>query len=324
MQMDSVGSLGFWIGFFALILGLLALDLGLVHRHAREVSIRQAAVMTVVWMLLAGGFAAFVHEQFGATAAIQFASGYIVEQALSVDNVFVFSVVLGYFAVPKELQHRVLFWGVLGALLLRGVFIGVGAALIQNFHFVVYVFGLILVYTGVKLFQQGDDDEVDPSHNPLVRLVRRFVPITDSFDGEHFFVRQNGAWAATPLFVVLVAIEASDVMFAVDSIPAIFAITKDPFLVYTSNIFAILGLRSLFFVVNAIIDKFYYLKVGLSLLLVYIGGKMLISDFYHVPPAVSLAIIGLFLGGAILASTVRSWRLKAAADAEAEASKTSA
>lgn len=321
MQLESVGSPVLWVGFLGLILGLLALDLGLVHREAKEVSVRQAAIMTVVWVLLAGAFGGFVHLTFGREAAIQFASGYIVEQALSVDNVFVFTVVLGYFAVPRAFQHRVLFWGVLGALMLRGVFIGVGAALIQNFHFVIYIFGLILIYTGIKLFGQGEDDEVDPSQNILVRLVRRFIPISDEYHGEHFFVREAGRWIATPLFVVLVAIEASDVMFAVDSIPAIFAITKDPFLVYTSNIFAILGLRSLFFVVNAIVDKFHYLKVGLSLLLVYIGAKMLISDHYPIPPEVSLVVIATFLGGAILASTVRSWRLQRAGQTDEKPAK---
>jgi tellurite resistance protein TerC len=309
LEIESVGSPALWAGFLTLILALLALDLGVLHRKDKEVSLREAAGWTAVWVSLAAAFGGFVWFKFGSEAALQYYTGYVVEEALSVDNVFVFSVILTFFGVPKLYQHRVLFWGILGALILRGVFIGAGAALLHNFHWVMYIFGAVLVYTGIKLLFH-DDDDVDPSKNALVRIAKRLLPVTDSYQGNHFFVRQHGKLAATPLFLVLLAVEGTDVIFAVDSIPAIFAITKDPFIVYTSNIFAILGLRSLYFLVAGMIDKFHYLKLGLSGILMFIGVKMLISDIYHVHIAVSLAVIVGTLIVAIIASAIRARRLE--------------
>jgi tellurite resistance protein TerC len=260
-----------------------------------------------MWVGFALIFDGVVWVAFGADKAVQFATGYVLEEALSVDNVFVFSVILTFFAVPKILQHRVLFWGILGALVLRGVFIGTGSALLHMFHWVMYVFGAVLIYTGIKLLFHNDGD-VDPSKNVLVRGAKAFLPFTDDYRGDRFFVREGGKWVGTPLFIVLLAIEGSDVLFAVDSIPAVFSVTRDPFIVYTSNIFAILGLRSLFFLVAGAMENFHFLKYGLSVILMFIGTKMLVEELVHVPTIASLGVIAVILTVSIGASVVRTRR----------------
>ena len=247
----------------------------------------------------------------GPEPALQYLTGYLIEKALSVDNLFVFALVFGLFAVPSQYQHRVLFWGVLGALIMRGAFIAAGAALLHNFHWVIYVFGAFLVYTGIKLARQKET-AIAPERNPAVRLFRRFFPITDGYQGEHFFVRRAGRLLATPLLLVLIVVESTDLVFAVDSIPAIFAVTSDPFLVYTSNVFAILGLRSLYFLLAGALDKFYYLKAALAVILSFVGVKMLLTGVIEIPIVVSLAVIVALLVIAVIASVVRARHIAAA------------
>jgi tellurite resistance protein TerC len=296
-----------WAGFTTFVLAMLALDLGVFHRKAHAVTTREAGTWTAVWVSLAAAFAAGIYFTMGRQPALEFVAGYLVEEALSVDNLFVFILIFTYFRVPDELRHRVLFWGILGALLMRGAMIAAGAALIERFHWVIYLFGAFLVYTGARMAFKHDDD-IDPEHNPVLRLVRRFTPVTRGFRGAHFFVREalpgTGVVQrmATPLFVVLVLVETTDVVFALDSIPAIFGVTRDPFLVYTSNVFAILGLRSLFFLLAGIIQKFHYLRFGLAAVLAFVGIKMLISGKLHIPIGISLGVIGLLLGGSVVAS----------------------
>jgi tellurite resistance protein TerC len=311
MPFQSVGSPAAWAGFLLLILTLLAFDLGFFRREAKEMTMRGAAAWTAIWVSCAALFNGFIWWHYGSHKAMEFAAGYLLEEALSVDNVFVFTVIFAHFGVPKRLQPSVLFWGILGALITRGAFILMGTALIHEFRFVVYLFGAFLIYTGFRLFFADEDGEADPSDSRMVRFARRILPVHDDYHGEAFHTRVNGRFMLTPLFVVLVAVEMTDVMFAVDSIPAVFGVTKDPFIVYTSNIFAILGLRSLFFLVDAVIDKFYYLKVGLSGLLAFIGGKLIVSEMFPdlVPAWMSLVVVAVFLGGSILASAVRSWML---------------
>ena len=296
-----------WVAFTAFVLGMLALDLGVFHRKAHEVSTREALTWTCVWVSLAALFGGAVFFFMGKQPALEFLAGYLVEQALSVDNLFVFILLFSYFRVPEILRHRVLFWGIIGALVMRAAMIAAGAALLDRFHWIIYVFGAFLVITAVRMAVKNDDD-IDPTHNPVLRLVRRLLPVTHEYRGQHFFVREAptpGAavrLVATPLFVVLVLVETTDLVFAVDSIPAIFGVTRDPFIVYTSNVFAILGLRSLFFLLAGVITKFHYLKYGLSAVLAFVGIKMLISGVYHVPIGWSLgAIVGL-LGASIVAS----------------------
>lgn len=301
----SIGSPLLVGGFLVFVLAMLALDLGVFHRKAHAVSLKEAAIWSVVWVALALGFNAAVTWQHGGQRGMEFLTGYVIEKALSVDNIFVFVVVFAYFRIPGRLQHRVLFWGILGALVLRALFVVLGGAFLERFHWAIYVFGALLVITGIKLlFQHGGD--FDPAGNPLVKLVRRFVPIKDDASCESFWVRENGRWMATPLFLALLAIEFTDVVFAIDSIPAIFAVTRDPFIVFTSNIFAILGLRSLYFLLAGVMDRFRYLKIGLALVLVFVGLKMSLVEVYKVPVGVSLAIIGLILGTSIVASLVRT------------------
>jgi len=300
----SVGTPALWIGFTLFVLVVLALDLGIFHRKTREPTVKEALGWTAVWITLALCFNGLVYVWFGRTRALEFLTGYVIEEALSVDNLFVFLVIFSFFNVSKQHQHRVLFWGILGAQIMRALFIIPGAALIQHFHWVIYIFGGFLVITGIRLMFQSDE-EVHPERNPVLRLFRRFVPISNDFDGSKFFTRQAGKLMATPLLMVLVVVEASDVLFAVDSIPAIFAITNDPFIVYTSNIFAILGLRSLFFALSGMMGKFHYLNVGLALVLTFVGVKMLISSWIHIPIAVSLGIVALLLGGSIVFSILR-------------------
>jgi tellurite resistance protein TerC len=304
VRFESVGTPALWIGFTLFVFAMLAIDLGVFHRKAHEVRVREALVWTGVWVALALTFNLGIYVWFGAERALEFLTGYVIEKALSVDNLFVFLVVFSYFSVPPKLQHRVLLWGILGALVMRAGFIWVGAALLQHFHWVIYLFGGFLIITGIKLLVERNS-EVHPEKNPVLRLFRRVVPAVDDYRGPHFLVRESGRWFATPLLMVLVVIEATDIVFAVDSIPAIFAVTEDPFIVYTSNIFAILGLRALYFALAAIMGRFHYLKVGLGLVLSFVGIKMVIVDFYKIPILVSLAVVVTLLGGSVLASLLR-------------------
>jgi tellurite resistance protein TerC len=299
--MESIGTPVFWTAFIAVVLFLLAIDLGVFHRHAHTVSFREALCWSLVWILLSLSFGFWVYKSFGRQYGLEFYAGYLIEYALSVDNVFVFILIFSYFGVPPKLHHRVLFWGILGALIMRATFIVAGAALISAFHWVIYIFGAFLVLTGIKILKQGDT-EVDPEHNPIVRLFRRFVPMTTGYESGKFFLKRAGEFAATPLALVLVTVEATDVVFATDSIPAIFGVTRDPFIVYTSNVCAILGLRSLYFLLAAVVRRFAYLGTGLGIVLVFIGIKMLISGFYTVPIGLSLAIVASILIGSIAAS----------------------
>jgi tellurite resistance protein TerC len=304
VRLESVGTPALWIGFTLFVLVMLALDLGVFHRKAHEVRVREALVWTGVWVALALIFNLGIYFWFGAERALEFLTGYVIEKALSVDNLFVFLVVFSYFSVPPKLQHRVLLWGILGALLMRAGFIWAGAALLQSFHWVIYVFGGFLIVTGIKLLAERDA-EVHPEKNPVLRLFRRVVPAVNDYRGSHFLVRESGRWFATPLLMVLVVIEATDIVFAVDSIPAIFAVTDDPFIVYTSNIFAILGLRALYFALAAVMGRFHYLKVGLGLVLAFVGIKMVIVDFYKIPILVSLGVVVVLLSGSVIASLLR-------------------
>jgi len=304
MPLDSIGTPPLWIGFTLFVLAMLALDLGVFHRKAHVVGVREALVWTAVWIALALVFNVGVYVWFGAERALEFLTGYVIEKALSVDNIFVFLVVFAVFAVPAALQHRVLFWGILGALIMRAIFIVLGAALLQRFHWVIYIFGAFLVCTGIKLLVQRDG-AAHPERNPLFRLFRRCVPSVPDYRGGHFIVVEGGKRYATPLLLVLVAIEATDLVFAVDSIPAIFAVTMDPFIVYTSNIFAILGLRALYFALAGMMGQFHYLKVGLSLVLAFVGVKMLLIGVYKIPILVSLGVIVALLAGAVVASLLR-------------------
>jgi len=307
MGVASVGSWPLWIGFTVFVLAMLALDLGVFHRKQHVVNVREALVWTSVWISLAMLFNVGVYFWFGPQRALEFLTGYLIEKALSVDNVFVFLVVFSSFAIPPKLQHRVLFWGVLGALIMRALFVFVGAAALQRFHWVAYVFGVFLVLTALKLLFQRNA-QVQPERNPVFKLFKRLVPAVDHYQNEHFTVVQAGRRYATPLLLVLVAIEATDIVFAVDSIPAIFAVTTDPFIVYTSNIFAVLGLRALYFALAGVMGKFHYLKVGLALVLAFVGTKMLLAAVYKIPIVASLAIIAALLGGAVVASLIRAAR----------------
>jgi len=306
----SIGTPWMWVGFLVFVLAMLALDLGVFHKKSHAVSLKEAACWSAVWVTLALIFNLGVYVFFGPERALEFGTGYLIEKSLSIDNIFVFVVIFSYFAVPNALQHRVLFWGILGALATRALFIVIGGTLIAKFHWMIYVFGAVLLFTGVKLLLQREA-KMDPGSNPVIRVFRRFFPIASGYDGERFFTRENGKRAATPLFLALLAIEATDVIFAVDSIPAIFAITRDPFIVFTSNIFAILGLRSMYFLLAGVVDKFRYLRFGLAGVLIFVGAKMALVDVYKVPIAVSLAVIALLLGGSIAVSLVADKRRRA-------------
>ena len=311
-------SIFLWIGFNLFILALLALDLGVFHRRAHAVSAKEAAIWSGVWISLALLFNGAIYlfwERIvpgdalsNGEAALEFLTGYLIEKALSVDNIFVFVLIFSFFHVPDVYQHRVLFWGILGALLMRGAMILAGAALIEAFHWIIYVFGAFLIFTGVRLAFQRNES-LHPEDNPLVRLFRRLMPVTQDYAGAKFFVRRTGRLMATPLLLVLLVVESTDLVFALDSIPAIFAVTNDPFIVYTSNVFAILGLRSLYFLLAGVIDKFYYLKLGLSAVLAFVGLKMLLSDTaLKLPIAAALGVIALILTVAIVASLLRARR----------------
>jgi tellurite resistance protein TerC len=300
--MDS--QLFLWVIFNIFVLGILALDLLVLHRKAHAVSLREAAAWSCVWVSLALIFGLGIYFFRGGEKALEFLTGYVIEWSLSVDNLFVFLVIFSYFAVPAIYQHRVLFWGILGALVLRAAFIATGAALLANFHWMIYVFGGFLIFTGIKLLCAGEE-KLEPEKNPAVLLVRRFMKVTPDYHGQQFFIRKDGKLWATPLFLVLVVVETTDVIFAIDSIPAIFAITLDPFIVYTSNVFAILGLRALFFLLAGVMEMFRYLRVGLSFVLCFVGAKMLIADFYKIPIGISLGVVGGILLLSILASLLK-------------------
>jgi tellurite resistance protein TerC len=299
-----------WGAFFGLIALFLALDLFVFHRDAHAVSMREAAVWSAVWISLGLAFGGGVWAWQGATAAGEYLAGYLIEKSLSVDNVFVFALLFTYFAVPAAYQHRVLFWGVVGAIVMRAIFITAGAALLDRVHWVVYVFGGLLVLTGLKMARKRHD-ELHVERNPVLRLARRFVPILSEYRGPRFFLRQDGRLVATPLFAVLLAVETTDVIFAVDSIPAIFAVTRDPFLVLTSNAFAILGLRALYFLLAGMMHRFVYLKYGLAAILVFVGAKLLATDFYKVPIWLSLAVIATVVAVSVITS-LRATRTVAA------------
>ena len=289
-----------WAAVLAVILVMLAVDL-MAHRDAHVVSVPEAAAWSAVWVSLGLAFGGVVWWAYGAQAGGEYFAGYLIEKSLAVDNVFVFALIFTYFAVPREYQHRVLFYGVLGALVFRAVFIAGGAVLIEQFAWVLYVFGAFLVLTGWRMFRHRDE-EMDPGRNPVLRFVRRRVPSTDEYHGQRFWVRQGGRWVATPLFTVLVLVETTDIVFAVDSIPAIFAVTQEPFLVFTSNAFAILGLRAMYFLLADLIHRFVYLKAGLAAILVFVGIKMLLLDVWKVPIWLSLSVIASCITVAVVLS----------------------
>jgi tellurite resistance protein TerC len=305
--MDAIsGSTWLWIGFSSFIVIMLSLDLGLLNRKAHSIRYREAWIWTGVWVTLAMLFAYLVFRFQGSQRGLEFLTGYLIELSLSVDNLFVFILIFSFFKVPSKYQHRVLFWGVLGALVMRLTMIFVGAALLQRFGWVIYIFGAFLVYTGIKMFKQ-DNSEIHPEENPVVRLVTRVLPITDHYEDKHFFTKVNGKRAGTLLLLVLVVVEVTDLIFAVDSIPAIFAVTRNPFIVYTSNVFAILGLRSMYFLLAGVIDKFHYLRVGLAIVLTFIGVKMLVVAVgIHISILASLVFVAIVLLGSVAASLVFS------------------
>jgi tellurite resistance protein TerC len=300
--------LGAWALFLLFVLAMLAVDLGVFHRRAHAVSFREAAVWSGVWVVLSLLFCAGLWLRAGQEVGLQFLTGYLIEKTLAVDNIFVFVVIFGFFSVPLKYQHRVLFWGVLGALVMRGGFIGLGAYVLERWHWVMYVFGGVLVVSGLKLAVRGSEEE-SLERNPVLRWSRKFLPLTLEYHGHHFWVKQSGRWLATPLFVVLLVVEFSDLVFAIDSIPAIFAITQNAFIVFTSNVFAILGLRSMYFLLAGVIHRFVHLQYALALVLVFIGIKMLITDILHIPTGISLGIVALILTGGII-SSLRASRME--------------
>jgi len=311
------GTIWLWLGFNIFVLAMLALDLGVFHRKAHALSLKEASIWSVVWITLAMVFNAGLYLFAGPEPALQFFTGYLIEKSLSVDNIFIFVLLFTFFKVPAAYQHRVLYWGILGALIMRGTLIAVGVALIESFHWIIYLFGAFLIFTGIRMgFHK--EIEVHPENDLLLKFIRRFVPVTENYEHDRFFVRRTGQVMVTPLLLVLLVIDTTDLIFAVDSIPAVFAVTRDPFLVYTSNIFAILGLRSLYFVFAGIMEKFYYLKLGLSVILTFVGVKMVLADVFSLPTALSLVVIAVVLTIAIVASIVRT-RHQAAKSREPEA-----
>jgi len=311
------GTIWLWVGFNIFVLAMLALDLGVFHRKAHALSLKEASIWSVVWITLAMVFNAGLYLFAGPEPALQFFTGYLIEKSLSVDNIFIFVLLFTFFKVPAAYQHRVLYWGILGALIMRGTLIAVGVALIESFHWIIYLFGAFLIFTGIRMgFHK--EIEVHPENDLLLKFIRRFVPVTENYEHDRFFVRRAGQVMVTPLLLVLLVIDTTDLIFAVDSIPAVFAVTRDPFLVYTSNIFAILGLRSLYFVFAGIMEKFYYLKLGLSVILTFVGVKMVLADVFSLPTALSLVVIAVVLTIAIVASIVRT-RHQAAKSREPEA-----
>jgi tellurite resistance protein TerC len=292
-----------WGSFSLFVIGMLALDLGVFHRKSHSVSIKEALTWTTVWIVLAMLFNLFVYHYFDKEKALEFFTAYVVEKSLSIDNIFVIIMIFSYFRVPDAYQHKVLFWGIFGALVMRVIFIFAGIELIHKFHWLIYVFGGFLIFTGARMVF-GDDKPMDLEKNPIVKMIRRFFPVTESFEGDKFFIRRDQKLWATPLFIVVMLIEGTDLIFAVDSIPAIISISEDPFIVYTSNVFAILGLRSLYFALAGIEKYFTYLKYGLATILVFVGIKMVIVDFYKIPIEISLIVISFLLAISMLASVL--------------------
>jgi tellurite resistance protein TerC len=298
-----VNELLFWVLFNLFVLTMLALDLWVFHRPGHTVKFREALVWSLGWILLAIAFAVLVYFWRGRETAVEFTTGYVIELSLSVDNLFIFLLIFRYFRVPSDYQHKVLFWGIVGALVMRGVFIVVGIGLIRQFHWIIFVFGAFLVYSGIRLLGEKEAG-IDPERNPMVRLFRRLIPVTAGYEGDRFLVRRP-MLHATPLLVVLVLVEVTDLLFATDSIPAVLAITLKPFVVYTSNVFAILGLRSLYFVLAGMMDVFHYLHYGLAVVLIFIGGKMLASDYFEIPTVWALASVGAVLFISMVASVMK-------------------
>ena len=295
-------SIWLWVGFNIFVLAMLALDLGVFHKKAHVVSLRESLTWTVVWVVLALIFTGGMWHFAGSQKALEFFTGYLIEKSLSVDNLFVFALLFSYFAVPPQFQHKVLFWGILGALIMRAVMIALGAALIAKFAWIIYVFGAFLILTGIKMIVKREE-EIHPERNPIVRWFKKLMPVTSDYRGDKFFVRENGILMATPLFVVLLLLEFSDLIFAVDSIPAIFAVTQDTFIVYTSNVFAILGLRSLYFALAGVMDKFHYLKIGLGVVLTFVGVKMLlVHTAWKIDTLIALGVIVLILTASVVLS----------------------
>ena len=295
-------SIWLWVGFNIFVLAMLALDLGVFHRKAHVVSLRESLTWTVVWVVLALIFTGGMWHFAGSQKALEFFTGYLIEKSLSVDNLFVFALLFSYFAVPPQFQHKVLFWGILGALIMRAVMIALGATLIAKFSWIIYVFGAFLILTGIKMIVKREE-EIHPERNPIVRWFKKLMPVTSDYRGDKFFVRENGILIATPLFVVLLLLEFSDLIFAVDSIPAIFAVTQDTFIVYTSNVFAILGLRSLYFALAGVMDKFHYLKIGLGVVLTFVGVKMLlVHTAWKIDTLIALGVIVLILTASVVLS----------------------
>ena len=311
------GSIWLWVGFNLFVLAMLALDLGVFHRKSHIVSGREAVAWSLVWISLSLVFNAVIYFYWhrlmpessytNKEAALAFLTGYLIEKSLSVDNIFVFILIFSYFAVPAAYQHHVLFWGILGALIMRGILIAVGAALLHEFYWIIYVFGAFLIFTGIRMALHREE-ELHPEKNPVLKFFRQLMPVTENFEKDRFFVRRAGKLMATPLFLILLVVESTDLVFAVDSIPAIFAVTEDPFIVYTSNVFAILGLRALYFLLANVMDKFEYLKLGLSAVLTFVGIKMVIVDFYKIPIGLSLGVVAGILTLSILASLWKARR----------------
>jgi len=293
-----------WVAFNVFVLVMLAVDLGVLHRRSHEVTLKEALLWSGIWIALALLFALGLYAWYEPQSALEFLTGYLIEKSLSVDNIFVFVLIFSYFKVPAHYQHNVLFWGILGALVMRAIFIFAGIALLQQLHWIIYVFGALLILTGIKMAMEKDK-EIQPDKNPLLKLFRRLVPVTEDYHADHFFVKQGRQYAATPLFIVLLVVETTDIIFAVDSIPAILGITMDPFIVYTSNVFAILGLRALYFALAGVMRLFHYLHYGLSAILVFVGAKMLLADVYKLPVGVALGGIAGILLIAVIASVMR-------------------
>jgi len=293
----------FWILFNLFVLGMLALDLFLFEKPVHEIKFRQALVLSLVWLGMAAGFAVLLYFWRGRDATLEFTAGYLVELSLSVDNLFIFLLVFRYFRVSTEVQHKVLFWGIVGALIMRGIFIVIGIELIQKFHWIIFAFGAFLIYSGIQLFREKEGG-VHPEKNPVLRMLRRWLPVTEQYEGDRFFVRRERLYA-TPLLVVLIVIETTDLLFATDSIPAVLAITLKAFIVYTSNVFAVLGLRSLFFVLAGMIEIFHYLHYGLAVVLMFIGAKMLVSDYYQISTELAIGVVAGVLFLSILASVLK-------------------
>lgn len=296
-------SLTLWVVFNIFIVSMLIIDLTIFNREPEEISIRKALGWTAVWVILAVIFGIGLYFYMDPESSLDFFTGYLIEKSLSVDNIFVFLLIFTYFGVDPKYQHRVLFWGIFGALVFRLIFILIGVALIEQFHWVIYIFGAFLIFTGIKLAFEKDK-EINPHRNPVLKVVRRFVPVTKNFHGEKFFIKRNGKWIATPMFIVLVMIETTDIVFAFDSIPAIMAITRDTFIIYSANAFAILGLRALYFALSGVMRLFHYLHYGLALILVYVGTKMMLEDLVQIPTLVTLSVIILTISFSILLSII--------------------